>query len=192
MADYFTSEDFTLLKPPDTLSPKLMIATATGEHLKKATIEVFGEGGPTSDPILTWELLEVFVSAFDFSASGDVPPRSLLDVNSTGAEGWSGFGDRRGTSGEVAVEGGHRVGGHHLEVVGADGLVGAADPSVVEGDAAVGRDVGRVARELGPGKNLVINLSGRGDKDVDTAVRWFDIDTSGTPSSAATTERTCS
>jgi type VI protein secretion system component Hcp len=54
-----------------------MIATATGEHLKRATIEVFGEGGPTSDPILTWELLDVFVSAFDFSASGDAPADSI-------------------------------------------------------------------------------------------------------------------
>ena len=72
-----TFDDFTLLKPPDTLSPKLMIATATGEHLKKATIEVFGGAGPTGDPILTWELLDVFVSAFEFSAAGDAPADSI-------------------------------------------------------------------------------------------------------------------
>jgi tryptophan synthase beta chain len=29
--------------------------------------------------------------------------------------------------------------------------------------------------ELGPGSLLLVNLSGRGDKDVDTAVRWFDL-----------------
>lgn len=72
-----TFEDFTLLKPIDTLSPKLMIATATGEHFKRATIEVFGEGGPTSDPLLTWELNDVLVSSFDFSASGETPADSV-------------------------------------------------------------------------------------------------------------------
>ena len=34
---------------------------------------------------------------------------------------------------------------------------------------------------------ILVNLSGRGDKDVDTAVKWFDIDTSGTPSTAGQT-----
>jgi tryptophan synthase beta chain len=34
---------------------------------------------------------------------------------------------------------------------------------------------------------ILVNLSGRGDKDVDTAVTWFDIDTSGTPSTAGRT-----
>jgi tryptophan synthase beta chain len=30
-----------------------------------------------------------------------------------------------------------------------------------------------VGRELGPDAVLLINLSGRGDKDVDIAARWF-------------------
>jgi tryptophan synthase beta chain len=30
---------------------------------------------------------------------------------------------------------------------------------------------------------ILVNLSGRGDKDVDTAISWFSIDTSGVPSS---------
>jgi tryptophan synthase beta chain len=34
---------------------------------------------------------------------------------------------------------------------------------------------------------ILVNLSGRGDKDVDTAIRWFGIDTSGTPSTAGQT-----
>jgi tryptophan synthase beta chain len=33
----------------------------------------------------------------------------------------------------------------------------------------------RVAKELGPGKNLVVNLSGRGDKDVEVAARALGI-----------------
>ncbi|WP_020573507.1 tryptophan synthase subunit beta [Actinopolymorpha alba] len=33
----------------------------------------------------------------------------------------------------------------------------------------------KVAKELGPDAVLVVNLSGRGDKDMDTAARWFDL-----------------
>jgi tryptophan synthase beta chain len=39
-----------------------------------------------------------------------------------------------------------------------------------------------VARELGPGATLLVNLSGRGDKDVDIAARWFGhLDADGQP-----------
>jgi len=33
----------------------------------------------------------------------------------------------------------------------------------------------REGRRLGPGGIVLVNLSGRGDKDVDTAARWFDL-----------------
>ena len=32
-----------------------------------------------------------------------------------------------------------------------------------------------LARELGPDGIILINLSGRGDKDVETAARWFGL-----------------
>jgi tryptophan synthase beta chain len=32
-----------------------------------------------------------------------------------------------------------------------------------------------VARDLGPGAVVLVNLSGRGDKDVDTAAKWFGL-----------------
>jgi tryptophan synthase beta chain len=32
-----------------------------------------------------------------------------------------------------------------------------------------------IGRDLGPGAVLLVNLSGRGDKDVDTAAAWFDV-----------------
>ena len=38
----------------------------------------------------------------------------------------------------------------------------------------------RLGRELGPEAVIIVNLSGRGDKDVETAARWFGIDLSGT------------
>jgi tryptophan synthase beta chain len=33
----------------------------------------------------------------------------------------------------------------------------------------------RLGQELGPDATILVNLSGRGDKDVDTAARWFDV-----------------
>jgi len=70
-------QDFSLIKPIDELSPKLMLATANGRHFVKATIDVFGEDGPSSPPVLTWELNDVFVSSLAFAASGDVPSDSV-------------------------------------------------------------------------------------------------------------------
>jgi tryptophan synthase beta chain len=32
---------------------------------------------------------------------------------------------------------------------------------------------------------ILVNLSGRGDKDVDTAIKWFDLDTGGRGSESA-------
>ena len=43
----------------------------------------------------------------------------------------------------------------------------------------------RLGRELGADATLLVNLSGRGDKDVDTAARWFDVvDPSSLPTEA--------
>ncbi|MGH8882950.1 MAG: pyridoxal-phosphate dependent enzyme, partial [Stackebrandtia sp.] len=33
----------------------------------------------------------------------------------------------------------------------------------------------QLGRELGPGAIILVNLSGRGDKDMDTAARWFGL-----------------
>ncbi len=70
-------QDFSMIKPVDPLSPKLMLATATGKHFKKATIEVFSEEGPGTPPFMTWELEDVFVSSLSFSAGGDIPADSI-------------------------------------------------------------------------------------------------------------------
>ena len=45
----------------------------------------------------------------------------------------------------------------------------------------------RLGRELGPDATILVNLSGRGDKDVDTAARWFDVvDPASLPTEAPT------
>jgi tryptophan synthase beta chain len=46
-------------------------------------------------------------------------------------------------------------------------------PAIESAHALAGGHV--VARELGPDATLIINLSGRGDKDMDTAAKWFDL-----------------
>jgi tryptophan synthase beta chain len=38
-----------------------------------------------------------------------------------------------------------------------------------------------LARELGPDQIVLVCLSGRGDKDMDTAARWFDLLDPGAP-----------
>jgi len=49
-----------------------------------------------------------------------------------------------------------------------EGIIPAIESAhALSGALAVGRD-------LGPGAVLLVSLSGRGDKDVDIAARWFD------------------
>ncbi len=43
----------------------------------------------------------------------------------------------------------------------------------------------RIGRELGPDAILAVNLSGRGDKDMDTAARYFDLYDAGVDAAAA-------
>jgi tryptophan synthase beta chain len=47
-------------------------------------------------------------------------------------------------------------------------------PAIESAHALAG--AAKVAAELGPRSRIVVNLSGRGDKDVSTAAQWFDID----------------
>jgi len=50
-----------------------------------------------------------------------------------------------------------------------EGIIPAIESAhAVAGAVAVGR-------ELGPGATILVNLSGRGDKDVDTAAKWFGL-----------------
>jgi tryptophan synthase beta chain len=46
-------------------------------------------------------------------------------------------------------------------------------PAIESAHALAGAHV--VARELGPDAILIVNLSGRGDKDMTTAATWFDL-----------------
>ena len=46
-------------------------------------------------------------------------------------------------------------------------------PAIESAHALAGAMV--VGRELGPDAVLLVNLSGRGDKDVHTAARWFGL-----------------
>src|SRR5699024_11088301 len=46
-------------------------------------------------------------------------------------------------------------------------------PAIESAHAVAGALV--IARELGPGKTVLVNISGRGDKDKDTAGAWFGL-----------------
>jgi tryptophan synthase beta chain len=46
-------------------------------------------------------------------------------------------------------------------------------PAIESAHALAG--VLRVGRELGPDATIIVNLSGRGDKDMHTAARWFGL-----------------
>src|SRR5204863_9821721 len=46
-------------------------------------------------------------------------------------------------------------------------------PAIESAHALAGALV--LGRELGPGGLILVNLSGRGDKDVDTASQWFGV-----------------
>jgi tryptophan synthase beta chain len=46
-------------------------------------------------------------------------------------------------------------------------------PAIESAHALAG--AAQVAKELGPDAVLLVNLSGRGDKDVATAAKWFDL-----------------
>jgi tryptophan synthase beta chain len=62
-----------------------------------------------------------------------------------------------------------------------EGIVPAIESShALAGAIKLGR---RLERTSGEPPLILVNLSGRGDKDVDTAISWFSIDTSGVPSS---------
>ena len=66
-------------------------------------------------------------------------------------------GHRRRGDGRDGAARPHR--GHHPAIESAHALAGAVD----------------VARELARAAWCSVNLSGRGDKDMDTAMRWFGL-----------------
>jgi tryptophan synthase beta chain len=46
-------------------------------------------------------------------------------------------------------------------------------PAIESAHALAG--VLRIGKELGPDATILVNLSGRGDKDVETAAKWFHV-----------------
>ena len=57
-----------------------------------------------------------------------------------------------------------------------EGIIPAIESAhALAGALRVGRDLTAAAGEDGPEPVILVNLSGRGDKDVDTAARWFGL-----------------
>ena len=74
----------TVVRPFNTYGPHQrtdgeggVVAIFCGRALAGEPIEVFGDGGASAPPVLTWQLNDVIVTALDFSGSGDIPSDSI-------------------------------------------------------------------------------------------------------------------
>ena len=65
-------QDFHITKKVDKASPKLMLACADGEHIKKATL-VCRKAGKDQQEFLTIKMTDVIVSSYQTSAADEVP-----------------------------------------------------------------------------------------------------------------------
>ena len=69
--------DIMLTKTIDKASPKLFLATATGEHLKKVELVLVKSG----QEYMKWTFTDVMVSSYQVGGSGDVVPTDQISLN---------------------------------------------------------------------------------------------------------------
>lgn len=75
-------QDFHITKKVDKASPKLMLACADGEHIKKATLTC-RKAGKDQQEFMKWTFSDVLVSSYSIgaSAAGDHLPMEQVSVN---------------------------------------------------------------------------------------------------------------
>lgn len=75
-------QDFHCVKKIDKASPKLFLACATGEHIKKATLTCRKAGG-TQGAFLTVTMSDLLVSSYQTGGSGhsDIVPTDQISIN---------------------------------------------------------------------------------------------------------------
>lgn len=64
-------QDLMVTKTLDKSSPKLFLATATGEHIKSAEIVLVKSG--KGQEFLKWKFTDVIISSYNVSGEGDIP-----------------------------------------------------------------------------------------------------------------------
>lgn len=74
--------DFHFVMKVSKASPKLMLACASGEHIKKATL-ICRKAGTDQQEYMKWEMSDVLVSSFQTggSAHGDLRPTDQVSLN---------------------------------------------------------------------------------------------------------------
>jgi type VI secretion system secreted protein Hcp len=75
-------QDFHFVKKVDKSTPKLFLACATGEHIKKATLTCRKAGGK-QDAFLTVKFSDLLVSSYQTGGSGhsDIVPTDQISMN---------------------------------------------------------------------------------------------------------------
>jgi len=75
-------QDFHFVMKTNKASPKLFLACATGDHIKKATLYC-RKAGKDQQEYLNWELTDILVSSYQTggSAHGDVLPTDQISLN---------------------------------------------------------------------------------------------------------------
>jgi type VI secretion system secreted protein Hcp len=75
-------QDFHFVMRMNKASPKLMLACATGEHLKKATL-VMRKAGKQQQEYATFVMTDLLVSSYQTggSAKGDIVPLEQISLN---------------------------------------------------------------------------------------------------------------
>jgi type VI secretion system secreted protein Hcp len=75
-------QDFHITKKVDKASPKLMVACADGEHIKKATL-VCRKAGKDQQEFMKWTFTDILVSSYSIGASaqGDHLPMEQVSMN---------------------------------------------------------------------------------------------------------------
>ncbi len=75
-------QDFHFTMRTDTAAPKLMLACATGEHIKKATLTV-RKAGASSQDYLKFNLEDVLISGIQHSGNSPNDPGERISLNFT-------------------------------------------------------------------------------------------------------------
>ena len=80
-------DDFHFTVPVNKSSPKLFLACATGEHIKKATL-VCRKAGKTQQEFVKWTFTDLLISSYQTggSAGADVLPVDQVSFNFTKIE----------------------------------------------------------------------------------------------------------
>lgn len=98
-------QDFHFTMKTSKASPKLMLAVATGEHLKEAILMVRKAGGEKQQEYIKIKLSDILVSSYQVGAGGGDVPTDQISLNFTKIEFEYKTQNADGTLGETVKTG---------------------------------------------------------------------------------------